>query len=141
MIYRIWGWTSLQSLIRISSKELTYLNYMNVRDRRRFIQTLGLGISLPHISLTTPLELDQRVAVNLESRSNDHSESFWKLVKSQFSFAPQLRYFNNASLGASPLSVQQATIAARNTLDAFPSKYMWGGWDEEKEAVRQFESR
>jgi selenocysteine lyase/cysteine desulfurase len=75
--------------------------------------------------------------IDFSKYSSDNSESFWKLVKSQFVFAPDLFYFNNASLGSSPLSVRSATLAARDTLDGFPSKFMWGDWDDEKEEVRR----
>lgn len=65
------------------------------------------------------------------------SEDFWHLVKSQFNLAEGLHYFNNASLGASSTHIQQATHHFRNILDGFPSKYMWGGWEDEKEEVRK----
>ena len=65
------------------------------------------------------------------------SEDFWHLVKSQFNLAEGLHYFNNASLGASSTHIQQATHHFRNVLDGFPSKYMWGGWEDEKEEVRK----
>ncbi|WP_020570163.1 aminotransferase class V-fold PLP-dependent enzyme [Neolewinella persica] len=71
----------------------------------------------------------------LGTSAND--EAYWELVKEQFTFAPGLTYFNNGSLGACPDHVVQATNTFRQTLDGFPSKYMWGGWDEEKEAVRE----
>ena len=45
-------------------------------------------------------------------------------------------YFNNASLGPSPALVADATEAFRRQLDAFPSRYMWGAWSEDKEDVR-----
>jgi len=51
--------------------------------------------------------------------------------------AEGLLYFNNASLGASSTKIQQETNKFRNLLDGFPSKYMWGGWADEKEAVRE----
>ena len=69
-------------------------------------------------------------------KSNDNSEAFWEEVKAQFKFAPNLRYFNNGSLGSAPEMVRKATNKFRDTLDSFPSKYMWGGWDIEKEEVR-----
>lgn len=68
--------------------------------------------------------------------SNPNTEEYWNSVKEQFIFAPGLRYFNNASLGASPVPVQDATMEYRNTLDGFPSKYMWGGWNDQKEETR-----
>ncbi|MFC1564905.1 aminotransferase class V-fold PLP-dependent enzyme, partial [candidate division KSB1 bacterium] len=66
----------------------------------------------------------------------DDSEGYWEMVKSQFYFDPGLYYFNNASLGPSPELVIDATEKFRRQLDSFPSKYMWGGWNEEKEQVR-----
>ena len=40
-------------------------------------------------------------------------------------------------MGACPFPIRKATNTFRDTLDDFPSKYMWGGWDEEKEATRK----
>ncbi|MFC1732098.1 aminotransferase class V-fold PLP-dependent enzyme [candidate division KSB1 bacterium] len=67
----------------------------------------------------------------------DETEAFWEVVKSSFAFDPGLYYFNNASLGPSPEFVIDATEKFRRTLDSFPSKYMWGGWNAEKESVRE----
>jgi selenocysteine lyase/cysteine desulfurase len=61
---------------------------------------------------------------------------YWRLVQRQFRLEPGLVYLNNASLGPSPALVADATEAFRRQLDAFPSRYMWGGWSEEKETVR-----
>ncbi|MFC1500650.1 aminotransferase class V-fold PLP-dependent enzyme, partial [Candidatus Zixiibacteriota bacterium] len=55
----------------------------------------------------------------------------------QFNFTEGLFYFNNASLGPSPELVADATENFRRTLDGFPSKYMWGGWNTDKEMVRE----
>ncbi len=70
------------------------------------------------------------------SLSGDLGKDYWRLVQRQFRLEPGLLYFNNASLGPSPTLVADATEAFRRQLDAFPSRYMWGGWNEEKEAVR-----
>ena len=67
----------------------------------------------------------------------DNDEAYWELVKSQFAFEKGLYYFNNASLGPCPKSVVDATNHFRALLDGFPSKYMWGGWQEEKENTRK----
>ena len=75
-------------------------------------------------------------AIGLDNVQNK-TEAYWDLVKSQFNFAEGLHYFNNASLGASSTHIQQATNTFRNLLDGFPSKYMWGGWEDEKEEVRR----
>ena len=64
------------------------------------------------------------------------AENYWRLVQRGFRLEPGLVYLNNASLGPSPELVADATEAFRRQLDAFPSRYMWGGWSEEKEAVR-----
>jgi len=66
-----------------------------------------------------------------------NSEEYWKLVKGQFNLAEGLFYFNNASLGASSTHIQRETNHFRNLLDGFPSKYMWGAWEDEKETVRK----
>jgi len=62
---------------------------------------------------------------------------WWNLVKNQFPLEKGLLYFNNGSLGPSPGYVIGRTENFRRILDGFPSKYMWGGWDDEKESVRK----
>ncbi len=105
--------------------------------RRNFIKSLASGmvgsLALPSFVYSSVLKMDTRWLPS----DLDSSEEYWQSVRAQFEFAPGLRYFNNASLGASPLSVQAATNEFRKTLDGFPSKYMWGGWQEEKEGVRK----
>lgn len=110
---------------------------MKAKQRRKFIKSLGLGLTLPYLNLGSAPMPTQHDLTDIKERSDDTSEEFWSLIKAQFSFAPNLRYFNNASLGGSPILVQKATTHARDTLDGFPSRYMWGGWDDEKEKVRQ----
>jgi len=112
---------------------------MKKNNRRKFLQTFGIGLTgtlaLPSLANgnTSPLV----EIANFNDQKADNSEAFWELVKTQFILAPELRYFNNASLGASPLYVQRHTQACRELLDSFPSKYMWGGWKDEKENTRQ----
>lgn len=105
--------------------------------RRKFIKSLASGMAgtmiLPSLAFSDVLKEDD---FWLNSKK-DFSEDFWESVKAQFEFAPRLRYFNNASLGASPVSVQVATNEYIKTLDGFPSKYMWGGWAAAKEEVRK----
>lgn len=64
-------------------------------------------------------------------------EKYWKKIKRQFALAKDLRYFNNGSLGTCPDYVVNATNKFRSTLDSFPSKYMWGGWESNKEQIRK----
>lgn len=68
--------------------------------------------------------------------ANTDDEQWWHFLKSQFSLEEGLYYFNNGSLGPSPEYVIDKTENYRRTLDSFPSKYMWGGWNEDKERVR-----
>jgi selenocysteine lyase/cysteine desulfurase len=82
-----------------------------------------------------PLLAQAHTTVDLLNQEAD-SENYWDLVKAQFTFAEGLYYFNNASLGPSPELVADATENFRRTLDGFPSKYMWGGWNTDKEQVR-----
>lgn len=71
-----------------------------------------------------------------EFSSMADDRAFWRLVQKQFRLEPGLIYFNNASLGPSPALVADATESYRRTLDGFPSRWMWGGWKDEFEAVR-----
>jgi len=80
---------------------------------------------------------DRQASIPEQLATPGIDEAYWEMVKSQFTFAPGLTYFNNGSLGACPNHVIQATNEFRKTLDGFPSKYMWGGWDDEKEALRE----
>ncbi|MEM9928965.1 MAG: aminotransferase class V-fold PLP-dependent enzyme [Bacteroidota bacterium] len=102
--------------------------------RQSILTTAGAALLAP--SSLQALTQQQNDAFNhLAGPAND--EAYWELVKEQFTFAEGLTYFNNGSLGACPDHVVKATNAFRHTLDSFPSKYMWGGWQEEKEAVRE----
>jgi len=103
--------------------------------RRKFVKQLFTGVA-GTVLLSSYKASDTDYSTTLLD-INDDSEAFWEQVKTQFKFAPNLRYFNNGSLGSCPIIVQKATNEFRATLDAFPSKYMWGGWHNEKEEVRQ----
>ncbi len=110
------------------------------KNRRTFLKSLtasaaGLAV-LPLFGshLETPLE---EINHHFLSSSKDTSEAFWEGVKQQFRFAPGVQYFNNASLGSSSIPIRKATNEFRDILDDFPSKYMWGGWENAKEDVRK----
>ena len=103
--------------------------------RRNFVKQLFTGVA-GTVLLSSYKTSDSAFPIEFLDK-NDDSEAFWENIKQQFNFAPNLRYFNNGSLGSCPIAVQKATNDFRATLDAFPSKYMWGGWSDEKEDVRQ----
>ena len=108
--------------------------------RRHFLKSFGAGVAgfvaLPGLAMKTSKKRFEPLQP-VDFNQNDISETFWESVKQQFVFAPGLTYFNNASLGASPLPVEKATENYIKTLDGFPSKYMWGGWNDQKEEVRE----
>lgn len=109
------------------------------KNRRKFLQTLSIGAAG---ALTTPAQVWAQAAAPLQNAFSDlridsTSESYWETVQSQFHFAEGLTYFNNGSLGACPKPIREATRNFRDTLDDFPSKYMWGGWKDEIEEVRK----
>lgn len=108
---------------------------MKNTHRRSFVKQLFTGIA-GTVLLSSHKGIETKESTPFLG-SNDSSEAFWENVKKQFKFAPKLRYFNNGSLGSCPISVQNATNTFRATLDAHPSKYMWGGWSDEKEVVRE----
>ena len=108
-------------------------------DRRSLLKYSFSGISVATLlgngMSASFIENVKSNAADLASLAND--ETYWEMVKSQFTFEEGLYYFNNASLGPSPKMVVHATNEFRALLDGFPSKYMWGGWKEEIEATRQ----
>jgi selenocysteine lyase/cysteine desulfurase len=108
---------------------------MKNTHRRSFVKQLFTGVAGTFL-LSSFKDVKAENTVPLLD-PNDSSEAFWENVKKQFKFAPKLRYFNNGSLGSCPIPVQNATNTFRATLDAHPSKYMWGGWRDEKEDVRE----
>lgn len=108
-------------------------------NRRKFLKTLSIGTAA---ALSTPTQIwanssKPLLASLADLKIDDASEAYWEKVGSQFQFAEGLVYFNNGSLGACPNPIREATMNFRNTLDDFPSKYMWGGWKDEIEAVRK----
>jgi len=124
------------SSIHLLLKPRCFLSYHHDESTTTKISSID-RFKLSTTTIGTRLWDDYSTAVDFRSLANDDSESFWELVKTQFVFASGLHYFNNASLGSCPIPVRRATKEARDTLDGFPSKYMWGGWDDEKEKVRQ----
>ncbi len=111
------------------------------KNRRAFLKNMGLGVAgtlaIPAQSWSKSKTSLETAIHELKEFPNPNSEQYWEIVASQFQFAQGLKYFNNASLGACPFPIRKATNTFRDTLDDFPSKYMWGGWDEEKEATRK----
>jgi selenocysteine lyase/cysteine desulfurase len=111
---------------------------MNSMDRREFALRAFSGIAggslLSGVAHEHPHAQSGSVAAALADR--DDGEQYWELVKSSFALSSGLIYFNNGSLGPSPSLVIDATEKFRRTLDAYPSKYMWGGWNADKENVR-----
>lgn len=108
-------------------------------DRRSLLKYSFSGLAATSLLSTGVrenfLKKVEKTRFNLTSEDND--EDYWELVKSEFSMEKGLYYFNNASLGPCPNLVVDATNQFRALLDGFPSRYMWGGWQDEKEAVRQ----
>ncbi len=114
---------------------------MKSQNRRTFIRKLASGaaasVALPNLTLANINSNFETSFKDLFDATYVDDEAFWEAIKRQFKFADGLHYFNNASLGSSSIPIQKATNAFRETLDGFPSKYMWGGWKSEKEATRQ----
>ncbi len=110
-------------------------------NRRKFLKNLGAGVAgtvaLPLQSWANSSESLKTAINQLKQFPQQKSEAYWETVASQFKFAEGIHYFNNGSLGACPLPIREATNTFRNTLDDFPSKYMWGGWETEKEITRR----
>ncbi len=104
-------------------------------NRRKFLKSSLLGIA--GASAWSFEAFGAPVKNVIPTWKNSDEEEYWSLIRSLFDMAPGLRYFNHASLGTSPRAVRQATSEFMETLDQFPSKYMWGGWDQEKEVVRE----
>lgn len=105
-------------------------------NRRKFLKSSLLGMAGASTLSFDAFGAKVQSEIPTRNASMDE-ETYWSLISSLFDMAPGLRYFNHASLGTSPRAVRRATTEFMETLDQFPSKYMWGGWDEEKEVVRE----
>lgn len=108
-------------------------------NRRNLIQYAFSGLTVaPFVSSAMGEIINERSNDTRYILSDDRNdEGYWELVKKEFDFAKGLTYFNNASLGPCPKLVVDATNHYRALLDGFPSKYMWGGWQKEKEQTRE----
>jgi selenocysteine lyase/cysteine desulfurase len=106
--------------------------------RRSFLSGSAAAFGGAILTVAADLEAMADRVEDVASASADTNlgRDYWRLVQRQFRLEPGLVYLNNASLGPSPVLVADATEAFRRQLDAFPSRYMWGGWSEEKETVR-----
>jgi len=108
-------------------------------DRRNVLKYAFSGLTASSLlSVGARTEFLEKIADTTQRLASSQSdEDYWKLVKSEFAFDDGLYYFNNASLGPCPKLVVDATNRFRAMLDGFPSRYMWGGWQDEKEQTRQ----
>jgi selenocysteine lyase/cysteine desulfurase len=111
---------------------------MREQSRRTFVARAVAAVGGAALLATADVEALQEGVGGFASASLQENlgQDYWRLVQRQFRLEPGLIYLNNASLGPSPALVADATEAFRRQLDAFPSRYMWGGWSEEYEAVR-----
>ena len=111
---------------------------MTEHSRRAFVERTIMGVAGSALLLSSDREglAAEANELAVEPATPGDEDRYWRLVQRQFRLEPGLVYLNNASLGPSPALVADATEAFRRTLDAFPSRYMWGAWSEEKEAVR-----
>jgi isopenicillin-N epimerase len=107
-------------------------------SRRSWIRNSVLGLA--GSALLSPQRLaaleQQHEQLCQQLSGNPESEKYWALIRDHFVLEEGLHYFNNGSLGTCPNYVVEATNNFRATLDGFPSKYMWGGWQDQKETVR-----
>lgn len=110
-------------------------------NRRNFIRTSASGLLGSFVLSSQIAAVAKPSPSKLSLTDPTDDEEWWRLVKSQFPLEENLLYFNNGSLGPSPESVVRATEQYRRTLDGFPSKYMWGGWSNDKERVRSLISK
>ncbi len=108
-------------------------------ERRSFLKRMFSGIAGSALLLDSAKHVLAEKAESYRPllQPSENDEAFWDVVKHHFSLQPGLHYFNNASLGPSPELVLDATEQFRRTLESFPSKYMWGGWKDDKEKVRK----
>ncbi len=111
------------------------------QNRRNFLKSLGIGAAA---SMLTPGQLwsnaREPIVTAIKAFTGttaNNEEVFWETIREQFHFAEGLTYFNNGSLGACPTPIREAAHTFRSILDDFPSMYMWGGWENEKETVRK----
>ena len=111
---------------------------MNTINRRGFLKaTLSCVAGSALLSDVDKEQLMAGVAQLSGGSGRAGDERYWSLVRQQFRFAEGLKYFNNASLGPSPAYVTDAATKFRQTLESYPAKYMWGGWLQEIEGVRE----
>lgn len=105
-------------------------------NRRNFIRSSAAGLVGSFLYNSQIAAGTNTYLPRFDMLSVAGEEEWWRVVKSQFPLEDKLLYFNNGSLGPSPDYVINNTELFRRMLDAFPSKYMWGGWSADKERVR-----
>ncbi|HCC71746.1 MAG TPA: aminotransferase [Bacteroidales bacterium] len=104
-------------------------------NRRNFLRSSAVALAGSYL-FKPDIQGSSKGNDSIETIGSADDEQWWKFLKSQFSLKEDLYYFNNGSLGPSPEYVIDKTEKYRRTLDSFPSRYMWGGWEKDKEEVR-----
>ncbi len=64
-------------------------------------------------------------------------ESFWRLIRKEFTVSPNLINLNNGGVSPQPLPVQQAHIRYYQYANEAPSYYMWRILDQGRESLRK----
>ncbi len=104
-------------------------------QRRDFLKSLPAGAA----GLAAFLETRHAFGSGLTElgKWSSSPDAFEKL-QSQYSLSPEITYFNHASIGTIPVSVQKARQKYFEQCETNPWLYIWGGaWDEALQETRE----
>ena len=110
---------------------------MNDHDakRRDFLKSLPVGA----VGLAAFLETRDGFAASLTELGGwPTSPDAFERLQTQYSLSSEITYFNHASIGTIPISVQKARQKYFEQCETNPWLYIWGGaWDEALQSTRE----
>ncbi len=109
-------------------------------NRRSFLESTfltGAAMGLP-ISWTLSDSLQELMHTRTQLHPHDQGDdSFWSMVRNQYSVSPNIINLNNGGVSPQPIPVQEAHIRYYKYANEAPSYYMWRILDQGRESLRR----
>lgn len=103
--------------------------------KNSFLTGGALGLSYSSWSLSDKMQ--ELVLKSADPLLKDDDETFWSLVRSQYSVSPNIINLNNGGVSPQPIPVQEAHIRYYKMSNEGPSYYMWRILDQGRESLRK----
>jgi selenocysteine lyase/cysteine desulfurase len=109
-------------------------------NRRSFLESTFLTGAAMGLPLTWTLSDSLQELMHTRTQLLPHDQggdSFWGMVRNQYSVSPNIINLNNGGVSPQPIPVQEAHIRYYKYANEAPSYYMWRILDQGRESLRR----